>query len=201
MIERAPVLKIRKMRPWVALALAAGCLLGLGACGTSSPSSGSTTTAPSSILPLNSIVSLGAVQPYFPEVTRQESTGPNSTSSGKPKASRQVIYSNSDSSKKVTVSVDQYASDQAASTAFQEAIDKSQKVTGFTALPAPDIGQKASEGIVTQGTESHVGVASLSGRLIIQATIAGYDTGTPNRTKVEAVARDEVAHAKSVLSG
>jgi hypothetical protein len=144
---------------------------------------------------------LSSVQQYFPEVTRQESTGPNSTSSGKPEASRQVIYSNGDSSKKVTVSVDKYASDQAASSAFQDAINKSEKVTGFAALPAPDIGQKASAGIVTQGTESHVGVGSVSGPLIIQATIAGYEPSPQNISNIEAVTKSEVAHARSVLSG
>ncbi|HXA32492.1 MAG TPA: hypothetical protein VNV87_09555 [Acidimicrobiales bacterium] len=143
---------------------------------------------------------MSAVQQQFPEVTRQESTGPNSTSSGNPGATRQVIYSNGDSSKKVTVSVDQYASAGAASSAFQEAVDKSQKVSGFSPLPAPDIGQKASAGIVTQGTESHVGVGSVSGTLIIQATIAGYDPNPANISKIQDVARSEVAQAKAVLT-
>lgn len=190
------------MRRRVAAALAAGCMLGLGACGSSlSPSSGSTTTPGSSNLPLSSIVSLSEVKQQFPEVTRQESTGRNSTSSGTPTATRQVIYANGDSSKKVTVSVDQYPSAGAASSAFQEAVDKSQKVSGFTALPAPDIGQKASAGIVTQGTESHVGVGSVSGKLIIQATIAGYATSPANISKIQDVARSEVAHAKAALGG
>ena len=112
-----------------------------------------------------------------------------------------MIYSNGDSSKKVTVSVDKYASDQAASSAFQEAIDKSEKVTGFTAPAAPDIGQKASAGIVTQGDESHVGVGAVSGPLIIQATIAGYEPSSQNISNIEAVAKSEVAHARSALSG
>lgn len=183
-------------------ALAAACMLGLGACGSSpSASSGSTTTSVSSNLPRSSIISLSEVQQQFPEVTRQESTGPNSTSSGTPDATRQVIYANADSSKKVTVSVDQYPSAGAASSAFQEAVDKSQKVSGFTALPAPDIGQKASAGIVTQGTESHVGVGSVSGKLIIQATIAGYATSPENIGKIQDVARSEVAYARAALGG
>jgi hypothetical protein len=112
-----------------------------------------------------------------------------------------VIYSNGDSSKKVTISVDQYANAGVASSAFQEAVAKSQKVSGFTALPAPDIGQKASAGIVTQGTESHVGVGSVSGNLIIQATIAGYETSPENISKIQDVARSEVAQAKAALGG
>jgi hypothetical protein len=193
---------LSKMRRCAVAALAVGCLLGLGACSSSpSASSGSTTSLAASSLPRSSIISLSAVRQQFPDVTRQESTGPNSTSSGNPGATRQVIYSNGDSSKKVTVSVDQYPSAEAASSAFQEAVDKSQKVSGFTALPVPDIGQKASAGIVTQGTESHVGVGSVSGTLIIQATIAGYETSPQNISKIQDVARSEVAHAQAVLSG
>ena len=71
--------------------------------------------APSaSLLPRNTVVPVSAVTKYFPDITKEASTGPNDTSVGKPIASRSVVFASADGKKKVTVSVDQYASDAAA---------------------------------------------------------------------------------------
>jgi len=65
--------------------------------------------AADSILPRNVVVATNVVNRFFPEVTSEASTGHNLTAVGNPKATRSVIYANSDSSRKVTISVDNYA--------------------------------------------------------------------------------------------
>jgi len=66
---------------------------------------------------------------------------------------RNVIYANSDSSKKVTVTVDDATASDAAS-AYQEAVVKSKAVPGFEVIPADNLGQNAFVGTVTQGGET-----------------------------------------------
>ena len=58
------------------------------------------------------------------------------------------------------------------------------------------MGQKGSAGTVTQGDETHVGVASVQGSLIVQATIAGYDASDANIAKTVSLTRKQVAAAK-----
>ena len=70
-----------------------------------------------SMLPRNVVISLGEVNRLFPEVTLEASTGQNLTAVANPKATRSVIYTNKDGAKKVTISVDQYATANAASSA------------------------------------------------------------------------------------
>jgi hypothetical protein len=140
------------------------------------------------LLPRNVIIALDAITPHFSEITAEAETGENSTSSGQPVANRMVIYANADQSKKVTVSVDQYASDADATAAFDDAAARSKEVEGFSPLPAPDIGDKASAGTVTQGDETHVGVAVLKGDRIVQATAAGFSATPADIRKIEAVA-------------
>ena len=96
-----------------------------------SPSPDSATTSASdSQLPRNGVVPTRVVNRFFPEVTQEVSTGQNSTAVGNPKATRSVIYANNDSSKKVTITVDHYASSSEASSAYQEAVQKSKIVPG-----------------------------------------------------------------------
>ena len=154
------------------------------------------TAATSSILPRGFVVSLGVVRQYFARVTHQKETGKNSTSSGMPVASRQVIYANKGASTKVTLSVDQYASSKKASSAFDEAARKSKKVRGFSPLRPPRVGQRSAAGKVTQGDETHVGIGVLHGDMIIQATIAGFAATHMNISKIIALARRELATAK-----
>jgi hypothetical protein len=118
---------------------------------------------------------MSVVNRFFPEVTQEASTGQNLTAVGKPKATRSVIYTNSDSSKKVTITVDQYVSSSDASSAYQEAVQKSKNVPGFKPVSAPNLGQNAFIGTVTQGEETHIGLGALDGTLIVGATLVGYD--------------------------
>lgn len=152
------------------------------------------------LLPNSWIVPLRAVERFFPQVTRQAETGKNTTSSGKPVASRQVIYANRGASKKVTLSVDRYATSKRALSAFKEAAAKSRTVPGFSPLPPPKVGQRGSAGTVTQGDETHVGIAALQGSLIVQATIAGYHATQANISKLVSLTRLEVARAKRECS-
>ena len=82
---------------------------------------------------------------FFPEVTKEASTGQNSTAVGNPKTTRSVIYANDDSSKKVTISVDQYENTTDASAAYEQAVEKS-KIPGFKPVSVPNLGQRPSPG-------------------------------------------------------
>src|SRR5262249_8696283 len=124
-----------------------------------SPANGSA-KASDLMLPHNIVIPLSTVNHFFPEVTREASTGHNLTSVANPKATRSDIYTNSDSAKKVTVTVDQYATATAALSAYQEAVAKSKTVPGFKAVPADNLGQNAFTGTVTQGGETHIGLGA-----------------------------------------
>src|SRR5205814_8529761 len=125
----------------------------LAAYGQSGPAGNGTTSTPGSVLPRKVVVPIGVVNRFFSEVAREASTGQNLTAVGNPKATRTVIYANSDSSKKVTITVHQYANPTDASSAYHEAVQKSKIVPGFKPVSAPDLGQKAFIGTVTQGDE------------------------------------------------
>jgi len=182
----------RSLPGWLAaLLIAAVGALSLAACGDSS-SSGST-------LPRNVVVPLSVVNQFFPDVTQEASTGQNTTAVGNPTATRSVIYTTSDGSKKVTLTVDQYESASDASSAYQEAVQKSEVVPGFTPLPPPTVGQQAFAGTVTMGAETHVGLGALDGMLIVGATLAGYDATPDNTARLVALARTEDATAKAAL--
>jgi hypothetical protein len=72
-------------------------------------------------------------------------------------------------------------------------------VSGFTLLPAPDLGDQSFAGTVTQGDETHVGLGALSGKLIVGATIAGYDATPDNIAGLIALARAENDAATDAL--
>ena len=72
--------------------------LSLAAYGQSVPLGNGTTSASESLLRRNTVVPMSVVNRFFPEVTQEASTGQNLTAVGKPKATRSVIYANSDSS-------------------------------------------------------------------------------------------------------
>lgn len=188
----------KRMERLAALSIAMVGAFSQAAHGQSSPSSGATST-PESVLPRGFVVSLRVVEEFFPEVTKEASTGQNSTAVGNPKTTRSVIYANDDSSKKVTISVDQYANTTDASSAYEQAVEKS-KIPGFKPVSVPNLGQKAFAGTVTSGTETHVGLGALVGKLIVGVTLAGYDATPQNVTKLVAVARKEDAAARAALN-
>lgn len=147
-------------------------------------------------LPENVIIPLSVVNQFFPEVTHVVSTGWNSTAAGNPKATRSVIYANPDNSKKVTITVDQYASSSDSLSAYKRAVQKS-KIPGMKVLPVPKLGQQAFAGTVTIGGETHVGLGMLDGELIVGATLAGYDATPDNVAKLIALSRKEDAAARA----
>jgi hypothetical protein len=173
--------------------------LSLAAYGQSVPPGSGTTSASESVLRRNAVVPMSVVNRFFPEVTQEASTGQNLTAVGKPKATRSVIYANSDSSKKVTITVDQYVSSSDASSAYQEAVQKSKTVPGFKPVSASNLGQNAFIGTVTQGEETHIGLGALHGTFFVGVTLAGYDPTSGNIAKLLSLTREEEAAAKAAL--
>ncbi len=131
--------------------------------------------ASDSMLPRKVVVPISTVNRVCPEVTREASTGRNLTAVANAKATRRVIYPNSDGSKKVTITIHEYPTASDASSAYQEAVAKSKTVPGFKPVPADNFGQNAFVGTVTQGRETHIGLGALHSVLIVGATLAGYD--------------------------
>ena len=173
--------------------------LSLSANGQSpSPAAGSA-KASDSMLPRKVVVPISTVNRFFREVTREASTGRNLTAVANAKATRSVIYANSDSSKKVTITVDQYPTASDASSAYQEAVAKSKSVTGFKPVPAENLGQDAFVGTVTQGGETHIGLGALHGTLIVGATLAGYDPTPENTARLISLTREEERAAKAAM--
>jgi hypothetical protein len=115
---------------------------------------------------------------------------------GDPKATRSVIYSRSNSSKKVTITVDQYASSTDASSAYEEAVEKSKAVPGWTPVSAPDLGQNAFMAIVTRGEEAHIAFGAVQGNRILGITVVGYNPTPGTIVKLRSLAREEEAIAK-----
>jgi hypothetical protein len=150
-------------------------------------------------LPRNVIVPLSEVTRLFPDITRETSTGRNLTATGNPKATRLVIYESGDGSKKVTITVDQYGSPRDASSAYKQAVQKSQSVPGFKPVRVPRLGQLAFAGTTTMDAETHIGLGTLDHKLIVGATLAGYDATPDNATKLVAVARMQGAAAKRTV--
>jgi hypothetical protein len=171
--------------------------LSLAAYGQSSPSGGATST-PESVLPRSFIVSVRVVEEFFPKVTKEARTGQNSTAVGNPKATRSVIYANDTNSKKVTITVDQYESETDASSAYEQAVEKS-KIPGFKPVSVSNVGQKAFAGTVTMGAETHVGLGALVGKLIVGVTLAGYDATPDNVAKLVALTHKEEAAARAAV--
>jgi len=151
------------------------------------------------MLPRKVVVPISTVNRFFPEVTREASTGHNLTAVANAKATRSVIYANSDSSKKVTMTVDQYPTVSDASSAYQEAVAKSKTVPGVKPVPGENLGQNGFVGTVTQGGETHIGLGALHGTLIVGATLAGYDPKPENTAKLISLAREQERVAKAVI--
>jgi hypothetical protein len=175
-------------------------IIALAADGQSPSPSNSTTTASYSLLPRNAVVPLSVVNRFFPEITREATTGQNLTAVGNAKATRSVIYANSDSSKKVTITVDQYASSSDASSAYEEAVQKSKTVPGFKPIPAENLGQHGFIGTVTQGGETHIGLGALDGTVIVGATLAGFDPTPDIIDKLISMTREEEGVAKTAVA-
>jgi hypothetical protein len=150
------------------------------------------------LLPRKAVVSLGIVQQYFPDISVVARSGDDETATGNPVATRSVTFTDANGTKKVTISVDRFAGSTDASSAFQEAVAKSEAVDGFKPLSVPNLGQKTFAGTVTQGAETHVGLGVLTGRLTVGATLAGFTADSGNVDNLVSLARAEVATAKTI---
>ena len=140
------------------------------------------------------------VTQYFPDVTREANTGPNETSVGKPVTSRSVVFTSADGKKKVTLSIDQYASASDAAAAYQAAVQGSKDAPGFKPAPSPNLGQEAFAGTSQVGAEMHFGLGARDGRLIMSATHAGDIAVTPdNSNNLISLAGIELSTAKQIL--
>ena len=185
------------------LAAAAIGVLALPACTTSSTSANSQTIAQPSPspsgpqLPRTVVVSLPEVQKVFPELTVETDMGSDPTATGSPVGTRSVAFTNSDGSKKVTVSVDEYANNDDASQAYQQAVQRSRDVPGFKSVSIPIVGDQAFAGSVTQDGVTHVGIGVLDGKLVVGVTTAGYDANAENIAKLAALTGTAVAVAKN----
>jgi hypothetical protein len=165
------------------------------------PSPGYTTTAArESLLPRKVIVPVSVANRSFPELSRESGTGQNATAVGNFIATRSVIYTNNDNSKKVTITVDRYASARDASSAYQEAVRKSKIVPGFKPISTPNLGRHAFIGTVTQGAETHIGLGALNGTLIVEVTVAGYEATSDNTAKLISLTRKQEDAARWPLS-
>jgi len=166
-----------------------------------SPSPGNSTTSGSkSLLPRKVVVPVSVVNRSFSELRREASTGENVTAVGNPIATRSVIYANNDNSKRATITADQYASASDASSAFQEAVQKSKTVAGFKPVNEKNLGRETFIGSVTQEGETHIGLGVLDGTLIVGATLAGYDLTPATTAKLVSLAREEEDAAKHALA-
>jgi len=187
-------------RPATSLTIALIGILSLNVYAQSPSQSAAATSASGSLLSREVVVPLSVVNRFFPEITREATTGQNLTAVGNAKATRSVIYANSDSSKNVTMTVDQYASSSDASSAYQEAVQKSKTVPGFKPIPAENLGQNAFIGTVTQGGETHIGLGALDGTVIVGATLAGFDPTPDIIDKLISMTREEEGVAKTAVA-
>jgi len=152
------------------------------------------------LLSRDKVVALSAVTQYFPDVTVEAGIGANETTVGKPVGSISVVFTSSNGKKKVTLSVDQYASAEDAAAAFKTAVEGSKNAPGFTPSDAPTLGEEAFAGKSQVGSEEQFGLGARDGRLIVSATHAGDIPVTPeNSSKLISLGNAELTTAKGVL--
>lgn len=190
---------------------AASAVLALQACANTSTSASSQTVAQPSpspsdspsaspsgaVLPRTVVVTLQDIQKVFPELTIETDMGADPTATGSPTGTRSVSFANSDGSKKITVSVDQYASPEDASQAYQEAVQKSEAAPGFDPMTVPAVGDQAFAGSSTQNGVTHIGMGVLTNNLVVGATTVGYDTNPANIAKLVALMGTAITVAKN----
>jgi hypothetical protein len=155
---------------------------------------------PPQLLPRDAVVPLSAVSQYFPDIVKEAGKGPNETSVGKPAATLSVIYTSADGSKKVTLSIDQYASADDAAAAYQTAVQGSVTAPGFKPAASPNLGQEAFAGSSQVGDEMHFGLGAREGNLIMSATHAGDIPVTPdNSSNLATLGAMTLATARKIL--
>ncbi|HKD86571.1 MAG TPA: hypothetical protein VKB58_17615 [Terriglobales bacterium] len=147
------------------------------------------------VLSRNMLVPLKVVREFFPAISRLQGGEENASAVGNPTATRTAVYTTKDASKRVVLSVEQYASLGDALTAYQEAVKRTQ-VPELTPIALSNVGQDVFAGIVTQGGDTHVTIKTLDGDLLVGATLSGFDASTDNIAKLANLTRKELAQAK-----
>jgi hypothetical protein len=177
----------------VVFSLAAVALLSLAAAGDAAAQS-------LTLLSRDTVVPLSAVTGQFPDVTVESGMGLNETVVGAPVASISVVFLSSDGKKKVTLSMDQYASESDAAAAYKTAVDASIGAPGFKPAASPNLGQESFAGSSQVGAEMHFGLGARDGRLIMSATHAGDIPVTPeNANNLASLGGATLAAAQQVL--
>jgi hypothetical protein len=170
-------------------ALMIGMVTSIAGCGGSSGGG----LSPNRLLPGNYVVLLNIVNQYFDSITREDSTGEDSTAQGNPNATRAVFFIGGANTQKVTITVDRYRTTADAASAYQAALEKSAEVPGFTPISIPAVGRQSFAGSVTQGMETHVGLGALDGTFVFGATLAGFDATPDNVDNLVGLTRAENA--------
>jgi len=141
------------------------------------------------------IVGLDVVRRYFPPMSTVRADGVNQNAVGHPEKTRLVVYSDDDGARLVTLSLDRHTDATAAGAAYGLAVEGSRAVESFTLLASPALGEQAFAGTVTQAGETHVGLGALSGRLVVGATVAGFDASDETVAHLTALAREQMTAA------
>jgi len=191
----------------VAAIMASAIALPLGACRQEAPANESAAAAneavpatTSKLLARAAVVPLSVVTQSFPGVDTEASVEANQTSVGNAAGSISVVFTDAAGTKKVTLSVDEYATAADAAAAFATAVAGSKAAPGFKPAPPPKLGEKAMAGTSQVGEEQHFGLGARDGRLIVSATHAGGIPVTPdNSNKLIELARAELAVAKQAV--
>ena len=152
------------------------------------------------LLPRDAVVPVAVVTKHFPDVSQEANAGLNQTTVGNAIGSISVVFTSADGTKKVTVSVDQYADNTDATAAFQISVEGSKSAPGFKPAPPLPLGQEALAGMSQVGAEQHFGLGARDGRLIISATHAGaIPVTSENSAKLVDLSREGLINAKQVL--
>ena len=183
------------------LSIAGAVILSLAACGNGNDNAESTseTSSGSTLLPRNVVLTLSEVKQVLPEMSQESAMGEDETALGNPTGTRSATYATHDGAQRVVISVAQYQSSEAASSAFQEAVQGSLEAPGGEGETVSDLGEKAFIGTSARGNETHVGGGALYGELIVNVTLQGYDGTNENKAKVTELIRMQAAGAKRAL--
>ncbi|MFN8676974.1 MAG: hypothetical protein U0Z70_11415 [Thermomicrobiales bacterium] len=177
--------------------LLATTMLALANRGRTSPQSA--TPAASTLLPRDILLPVEAVQDVIPGITSEVGTGPNLTTMGTPTTNRSVTYARQDGAHRVVLSVDRYATARDAQHAFDAALAATREVPGVTTEAVSGLGEAALIGVVTQGSETHVGGGALFGTLIVSATLQTFDGTDENKARAAELIRIQAEHAAGAL--
>jgi hypothetical protein len=162
-------------------------------------SSGKPSSAPAELLPRRAIVPLDFVTRHFTDV-KEAGADLNDTVVGNATGSISVFFTDAGGTRKITLSVDRYASADDAAAAFQAAVRASEAAPGFKLTAAPALGQEAFAGSSQVGEEMHYGLGARDGTLIVSATHAGAIPVTPeNSGRMVDIAAAVLAAAKQAL--